>query len=44
MPMTIEQLNIACKDTLMEQLGIEFISWDMNELVLSMPVLIKAQG
>ena len=36
--MTLEQLNIVCKGTLMEHLGIEFIEISEEKIVAKMPV------
>lgn len=36
--MTIEELNNASKNTMMEHLGMEFITWENNELTMKMPV------
>lgn len=36
--MTVEQLNILCKDTLMEHLGIEYTEIGSGKLVAKMPV------
>jgi len=36
--MTIDELNTASKNTLMEQLGMEFLSWEDNVLTMRMPV------
>ncbi len=36
--MTVKQLNLLCKDTLMEHLGIEYVELTQERIVAKMPV------